>query len=57
MTQVRTAPFVHHVDQRALGTYTRVTHINMRQADDNNGKEYVHSWELDRNEERSDGHP
>ena len=47
MTQVRTAPLVHHVDQRALGTYTKVTHINIQQADDNNGREYVHSWESD----------
>jgi len=37
-----------HIDQRAIGDYTRVTYINMQQADSKKNGEKAHSWELDR---------
>ena len=37
-----------HIDQRAIGDYTRVTYINIQQADSKKNGEKAHSWELDR---------
>ena len=40
--------FLRHTNQGALGAYTGVTYIDMKEGERKKSEEKGHSWELDR---------